>query len=103
MAKIILVKPVISEKASKITAKRNQYTFVVNKDANKIEIKDAVAKKYNVSVLSVSTMIMPAKAKNRNTKTAVLRGRKSSFKKAVVTLPLTDTIELMAASEEGAE
>lgn len=64
----------------------NQYSFVVNKTANKIEIKKAVEEMYNVSVESVNTIIVPGKAKNRNTRSGVLNGRVPAYKKAVITL-----------------
>ncbi len=92
MAKQILIKPVITEKADTLSENRNQYTFVVHKNANKIEIKKAVAEMYNVEVKSVNTLVMPAKAKNRNTRRGVIRGRVSSYKKAVVTLADGETI-----------
>ena len=92
MAKQILIKPVITEKADSLSEKRNQYTFVVNKSANKIEIGKAVADMYNVEVKSVNTMVMPAKAKNRNTRRGIIRGRVSSYKKAIVTLADGETI-----------
>jgi large subunit ribosomal protein L23 len=94
MAKRILVKPVISEKAENLQERRKQYSFVVNKDANKIEIKKAVEQQYNVTVEAVNTMIMPAKAKSRNTRAGLIKGRVSSFKKALVTLSPGETINL---------
>ncbi|MEO1259639.1 MAG: 50S ribosomal protein L23 [Bacteroidota bacterium] len=92
MAKQILIKPVITEKADALAEKSNKYTFVVNKDANKIEIKKAVEDLYNVEVSKVNTMIMPSKAKNRNTKSSIIRGRVSGFKKAVISLAEGETI-----------
>ena len=92
MAKQILIKPVITEKADALAEKLSKYTFVVNKDANKIEIKKAVEDLYNVEVAKVNTMIMPSKAKNRNTKSTIIRGRVSGFKKAVVSLAEGETI-----------
>ncbi len=86
MAKQILIKPIITEKADNLSEKRGQYSFVVNKNANKIEIKKAVHDMYNVEVSSVNTMVMPAKTKSRNSRRGVIRGRVSSFKKAIVTL-----------------
>lgn len=100
MAKTILIKPVITEKATKLADKRNTYSFVVNKDANKIEIRNAVEKLYNVSVDSVNTVVMPAKPKSRSTKTAILRGSKASYKKALVTLTPGETIDIFGSSEE---
>lgn len=92
MAKQILIKPVITEKADALSEKQGKYTFVVNKDANKIEIKKAIADLYNVEVAKVNTMIMPSKARNRNTKSTVIKGRVSGFKKAVITLAEGETI-----------
>jgi len=92
MAKRILIRPIITEKADRLSEKDGRYTFVVNKDANKIEIKKAVAETYNVEVESVNTMIMPSKAKNRNSRRTAIRGRVSSYKKAVVTLVEGETI-----------
>jgi len=67
---------------------------VVNKDSNKIEIKNAIEKLYNVSVDSVNTAIMPGKPKSRNTKSTVVRGVKASYKKAFVTLTPGETINI---------
>lgn len=86
MAKDILIKPIISEKAELLSESLGQYSFVVDKAANKVEIKKAVEGMYNVNVASVNTIVMPAKAKNRNTRSGLIKGRVSSFKKAVITL-----------------
>lgn len=94
MAKKILVRPVISEKAEKLSETKGQYTFVVERRVNKIEIRKAVEAMYNVSVESVNTLVMPAKTKSRNTKAGMIKGRVSSFKKAVVTLAKGEEINL---------
>lgn len=86
MAKEIIIKPLITEKAEKMSAKLNQYTFVVSKKANKVEIKKAIEDWFNVEVDSVNTAIMPSKSKVRNTKGGIQRGRVSSYKKAIITL-----------------
>lgn len=86
MSKTILVRPIITEKAESLSENLNQYSFVVFKKANKIEIKNAVEKMYSVNVSSVNTIIMPAKAKNRNTRSGVIKGYVSAYKKAIVTL-----------------
>ena len=77
MAKKVLIKPMITEKSSALIDDQNKYTFKVDKGANKVEIKKAVEVAYNVAVEDVKTMIMPSKAKVRNTKRGVQRGRKS--------------------------
>jgi len=84
----------ITEKAEKLSTKRNQYTFIVSRDVNKIEVSKAVEKMYNVSVESVNTLMMPGKAKSRNSRNAVIKGRKPSYKKAMVTLKAGDEINI---------
>ena len=91
--KTILVKPLITEKADTLTESKTQYSFIVDKGANKIEIKKAVEALYTVNVEAVNTMIIPGKRKTRNTKKGVLHGRKPSYKKAVVTLASGETID----------
>ena len=71
----IIIRPLISEKASADVEDRNRYAFVVKKTANKIQIKKAVELVYGVSVASVRTCIMPAKRVVRHTKAGVLAGR----------------------------
>jgi len=77
-----------------ISEKENKACFVVHRRANKIEIKNAVEKAYNVSVVSVNTAVMPGKSKSRNTKSGVVRGSSSSFKKAIVKLAEGDVLDL---------
>jgi len=98
MAKQILIRPVITEKSTKLTDKSGTYVFVVNKDSNKIEIKAAVEAMFNVTVDRVRTAVMPGKAKSRSSKTAVVRGTKSSYKKAMVTLTPGETIDLLGGN-----
>ena len=93
MPKTILIKPLITEKAEMLSEDRNQFSFIVDKRANKIEIRKAVESMYSVNVQSVNTLIMPAKQKNRSTRSGVLKGRKSAFKKAIVTLVEGETID----------
>jgi len=91
--KIILVKPLITEKADSLSESKSQYSFIVDKTANKVEIRKAVEKLYTVNVESVNTMIIPGKRKTRNTKKGVLHGRKPSYKKAIITLSAGETID----------
>jgi len=92
--KNILIKPYITEKTEKLSENLNRYTFIVNKKANKIEIKKAIEEMYNVPVLAVNTIIMPAKAKNRMTRGGVIKGRKASYKKAIITIPEGEMIDI---------
>ena len=93
MSKNILIKPLITEKAEKISEKGNQYSFVVDKKANKLEIKKAVEEMYKVSITDVNTLVMPAKVKSRSSRSGVIQGRKSSFKKAIVTVVKGEEID----------
>ncbi|PHN04526.1 50S ribosomal protein L23 [Flavilitoribacter nigricans] len=86
MAKTILIRPIITEKAEQLSEGLNQYSFVVHKQANKVEIRKAVEQIYGVSVEAVNTMVLPSKSKVRNTRSGIQRGRVASYKKAVVTL-----------------
>ena len=93
MAKVVLIKPVISEKAEMLSENANQYTFIVDKSANKIEIRNAIKHKYGVKVSSINTLVMPHKTKSRNTRSRVIQGRVASYKKAVVTVAEGDVID----------
>jgi len=89
----ILIKPHITEKTAGQTEKRNVFTFVVAKTANKIQIKEEIEDKYGVQVEGVRTIVVPAKAKQRMTKAGILKGRKSSYKKAIITVAEGDEID----------
>ena len=89
----ILLKPIVTEKMTDLSEKLNQYGFIVEKRANKIQIKKAIEEMYGVSVQSVNTMIYAGKSKSRFTKTGVISGRTKSFKKALVTLVDGETID----------
>lgn len=93
MIKKILIKPLITEKAEKLSEKLNQFSFLVAKDANKIEIRKAVEAMYGVNVESVNTGILPGKFKSRTTKSGVLRGRVPAYKKAIITLASGEEID----------
>ena len=90
----VLIKPILSEKANKQSEKMNRYTFVVDRKANKLEIKKAVEQFYGVQVEDVNTLVMPSKAKSRNTKSGIVSGRKGAKKKAIVTVAEGETIDL---------
>jgi large subunit ribosomal protein L23 len=93
----IIIKPIVSEKMTDLGEKLNQYGFIVNPKANKLQIKNAVEQLYNVSVESVNTMIYPGKSKRRYTKTRVEQGRTNKYKKAVVTLADGESIDFFSA------
>jgi len=89
----ILKKPIITEKMTALTEGLNRYGFVVDSQANKIQIKEAVEKMYGVSVDQVNTMNYNGKHKTRYTKTGWVEGRTNKFKKAIVTLIDGDAID----------
>lgn len=89
----ILIKPIITEKASNHSELFNRYTFVVNKNANKVEIKSAVESAYNVSITSVKTLNHPLKRNTKFTKKGLVTGSKSGYKKAVVHLAEGQSID----------
>lgn len=74
--------------------KANRYTFVVDKKANKLEVKKAIEEFYGVKVENVNTLIVPAKNKSRFTKAGMMVGRKSGYKKATITLAEGESIDL---------
>jgi len=89
----IIIKPVITEKMTNQTDKHGRYGFYVDRRANKIEIKGAVEKMYNVTVTEVRTMNTPGKVKRRMTRGGVNEGRVGKYKKAVVSLKKGDLID----------
>lgn len=84
----IIIRPLLTEKTTKLVenATLNQYTFVVDVKANKIEIKQAIEAQFGVTVLAVNTSIRPGKHKSRIVKGRMTKGRKAPLKKAFITL-----------------
>ncbi len=89
----ILIKPIITEKVTDQSELYNRYGFVVDKRANKIEIKLAVEKAYGVSVNQVRTMNYPVKRQTKFTKKGMVSGTKGAYKKAIVQLADGDNID----------
>ncbi len=89
----ILIKPIVTEKANVQSEDLNRYGFVVDKRANKLQIKKAIEELYGVTVASVNTMRYPGKRKMRYTRAGIITGRTISFKKAIVTLAEGDSID----------
>jgi large subunit ribosomal protein L23 len=87
----VIIRPISTEKSLGLVAANNQYTFEVHLDANKIEIKSAVEKIFNVDVLNVTTIVLPKKMGRRGRRIYV---RNPAMKKAIVTLPKEQTIPL---------
>ena len=89
----ILIKPLVTEKMTIQGEKLNRYGFIVDRTANKIEIKKAVEQQYGVSVADVNTVNYHGKRKSRYTKAGLLTGRANHYKKAYVTLAGEDKID----------
>ena len=89
----IIKKPVITEKMTDQSEKYNRFAFVVDRKANKIEIKKAVEDMYDVVVDSVRTMVCIGKKRVRGTKSGMIVGKTSTYKKAIVTLSEGDSID----------
>ena len=92
----ILIKPIVTEKLTAQGEKLNRYGFVVDRNANKLQIKEAVESAYGVTVAEVNTVNYHGKRKQRYTKAGLLRGRMNHFKKAYVTLQGEDKIDFYA-------
>lgn len=96
----IILAPVVTEKTTAQMEAGNMYTFLVSKDANKIEIGQAVEKLWDVTVKDVRTMRYAGKAKRASMGKMARNqqmGRRPAFKKAVVQLTEGDFIELYEA------
>lgn len=89
----ILVRPIITEKMTKESETHNRFGFIVDRRANKYQIKSAVEELYGVNVVSVNTMVYSGKSKSRFTKSGVISGKTNSYKKAIVTLAEGSTID----------
>lgn len=82
----ILIKPILTEKMLRLQEDSRKYGFHVLKDANKIEIKKAVENKFNVAVERVHTANVKGKSKRMNTRRGLTRGKRTDWKKAIITL-----------------
>ena len=86
----IIIKPVISEKSYNLIETENQYTFQVDKRANKYQIKRAIEEAFDVQVHKVNTVNVKSKPKRQG----FYRGRTATWKKAVIRLAEGERIEL---------
>ena len=92
----ILIKPIITEKMTSLAEKLNRYGFVVDRSANKVQIRQAVEKMYGVKVESVNTQQYVVKVKTRNTTRGIAVGRVNRSKRAFVTLKNGEAIDFYA-------
>ncbi len=91
--KDILKKPIITEKLTEQGETLNKYGFIVDRKANKLQIRNAIEEMYGVTVESVNTMNYRGKERMRYTKAGIIRGKENDYKRAIVTLSEGDTID----------
>ena len=95
----IIISPLLTEKSNSLSQQFNKYVFKVNKKANKLQIKTAVEKRFDVKIIKISTISMHGKKKNTTVRSGghVLRtsGHRESWKKAIVTLHADDKLNLV--------
>ena len=95
----IIIKPILTEKMAILEERENKHAFLVCKDANKAEIKKAIEKKFDVKVLKVATINQLGKHKQMTVRsggrTIRTSGKRSDFKKAIITLDPDSTSDLM--------
>ncbi|OGO42422.1 MAG: 50S ribosomal protein L23 [Chloroflexi bacterium RBG_16_57_9] len=85
----VLKRPIVTEKSNARADAYNQYTFEIDTRANKVQVKEAVEKAFNVTVLAVNIMRMPGKTRRAGRRTV----RTPVWKKAVVKLAPGQRIE----------
>ncbi|MCF8339030.1 MAG: 50S ribosomal protein L23 [Bacteroidales bacterium] len=89
-----IIKPIITEKQTAITDEfPHRYGFVVDRNANKLQIKEAVEDLYDVTVVKVNTMNYTGKNHSRFTKSGLITGRSNAYKKAIVSLEEGEIID----------
>ena len=93
LKEILLRRPLLTEKMLNAQESKNQYAFEVLRNANKIEIKQAIESRFDVSVESVRTILVKGKPKRMNTRRGLTTGRRATWKKAIVTLSSDDEID----------
>jgi len=90
----VLKKPIITEKTMRLANELNQYTFAVSSNSTKIMVEQAIAKKFDVQVENVRILNILGKRVTFGKKR--LSGKKSNYKKAIVTLKEGQTIEVFS-------
>ncbi|AJW64436.1 50S ribosomal protein L23 [Elizabethkingia sp. HX WHF] len=94
----VIIKPIISEKATSQADLSGLYTFLVDTKANKIQVKLAIEEAYGVKVADVRTMIYAPKVSSKYTKKGLQVGKTNKLKKALVQLVEGETIDIFATN-----
>ena len=89
----IIIKPIITEKITKEGEVSNRFGFIVDKGANKIQIRQAVEAAYGVTIVNVNTMNVRPDRSTKYTKSGMINGKTNSYKKAVVQVQEGETID----------
>lgn len=89
----IILKPIITEKMTAQAEEMNRYGFIVDRRADKIQIRKAVEDLYGVKVSAVNTMRYGGKIKSRYTKAGFVQGKTNAYKKAIITLKEGEVID----------
>ena len=89
----IIIRPIVTEKVTKESEVLNRFGFVVDKKANKVQIKKAVEAAYGISVVTVNTMNYRADRTTKYTKSGLISGKTNSYKKAIVQVKEGETID----------
>ncbi|RXR17831.1 50S ribosomal protein L23 [Flavobacterium amnicola] len=89
----IIIKPIVTEKITKDGELFNRFGFVVDKKANKVQIKKAVEAAYGVNVVAVNTMNVRPDRSTKYTKSGMITGKTNAYKKAIVQVQEGETID----------
>lgn len=89
----IIIKPIITEKITKQSELNNRYGFVVDRKANKIQIKNAIEAAYGVNIVSINTMNVRPDRSVKYTKSGMISAKTNAYKKAVVEVQEGETID----------
>ena len=90
----ILIRPLYTEKISKLQDEENKYAFEVDRESNKIEIRKEIENRFEVKVTKIQTMVVRGKLRQQMTKAGRFYGRRPDWKKAIVTLAEDNKIDL---------
>ncbi len=88
-----IIKPIVTEKVTKQGETSNRFGFVVDKRANKIQIKQAVEATYGITVVSINTMNVRPDRSVKYTKSGLISGKTTAYKKAIVQVKEGETID----------
>ena len=89
----IIIKPIITEKITKQGEISNRFGFVVDRKANKIQIKKAIEAAYGITIVAINTMNVRPDRTTKFTKSGLISGKSNAYKKAIVQVQEGETID----------